>query len=150
MVPKDVAITQLLPHRNGMLLVDEILELDEHQALTRSTVTRDWPLADASGVSPLIFVELAAQTAGLYNGLQLHQQKSNAKGHRGWIVGVKSARFEVDTLPWGAVVTVAARNKLEFEGLREIEAIATMDEGPVAWVALQLMRAEEAQNANVD
>ena len=64
----DLTIEDLLPHREGMLLIGEVLEVSATHAVTLSTVRPTWPLADAHGVESLICVELAAQTAGVCNG----------------------------------------------------------------------------------
>lgn len=142
-MPIDIAITELLPHRGDMLLIEEILELDEQQARTRSTVRERWPMADQDGVQALILVELAAQTAGVNNGWQMRRRHGADANHRGWIVGIKSAHFDIDRLPLGAQVIVAARNQFEFEGFREIEATASIAEKQVARIVLQLMQADE-------
>ena len=43
----DINIEDLLPHRDRMLLIDEILEVDDKTAVTRATVT-DQPVAGRS------------------------------------------------------------------------------------------------------
>jgi len=63
----EMSVEELLPHRGRMKLVDEIIEVDEERALTRSTVTDLWPFFDGKTVNALVLIELVAQTAGISN-----------------------------------------------------------------------------------
>ena len=56
-------IEDLLPLREAMLLIGEILHVDGMQAMTLSRVAETWPMAGRDGVPALVCVELAAQTA---------------------------------------------------------------------------------------
>ena len=81
----DINIGDLLPHRDRMLLIDEILEVDDKTAVTRATVTDQWPFFDGKGVDSLVLNEVVAQTAGISNGwvrIQKHGKDSEKKG--GW------------------------------------------------------------------
>ena len=66
-----------------MLLIGEILNVDSMHAVTLSKVARTWPMAGQDGVSSLIFVELAAQTAGVCNGWERIQQTRSGLGEDG-------------------------------------------------------------------
>ena len=50
------SLEDLLPHRDRMLLVDEILEVDDKMAVTRATVSDQWPLFDGQDVAPLVLI----------------------------------------------------------------------------------------------
>jgi len=141
-LPDDLTIEDLLPHRGGMLLIDEIVILSLEKTVTRSVVSSRWPLIDGPGVRPLILVELAAQTAGINNGWQNRLTHGAAANQGGWIVGVKNASFAVDHLPLDAEIVVTSENRFEFEGFREVQAVATIDGLPAAEITLQLMQAE--------
>ena len=54
-----------------MLLVERIESLDDNQATVVSVANENWPLFADGIISPLVMVELVAQTAGVHNGLQL-------------------------------------------------------------------------------
>jgi len=140
--PVTLPIESLVPHRNRMLLVDEILELNDQQATTLSVVKPDWPLFAAGAVEPLIAIELVAQTAGIHNGLERHKQKRSAETAHGWLVGVKQAVFHVAAIALNARITTTARNAHVYENLREIAGTAFIDEELVAEVTLQVMEAK--------
>lgn len=143
MLPADITIEDLLPHREGMLLISEVLRCDDRGSAARCIVKKEWPLVDERGVSPLVLVELVAQTAGINNGWQIIQQQGPGADHRGWIVGIKSARFHVDHLPLGTQIVVTSQNQFEFESFREISGTVEVDGRLAAEVVLQLMQAEK-------
>jgi predicted hotdog family 3-hydroxylacyl-ACP dehydratase len=141
-LPEGVQLEDLLPHRDGMLLVGDVIELREEMTVSKSVVAAHWPMTDHRGALALVLVELAAQTAGINNGWQNRLRHGPGADTRGWIVGVKSARFDVDVLPLGAEIRVTSENSFEFDGFREIRSTAEVDGRPAAQITLQLMQAE--------
>jgi predicted hotdog family 3-hydroxylacyl-ACP dehydratase len=141
-IPTDVHPDSLLPHRGPMLLIDEILTLDDSCAVTSSVVTGKWPLCDGRNASPIVLIELAAQTAGIHNGFIREKKEGTAAGTRGWIVGIRQARFWVDALPVGTRLVTRTENQMEFEGFRDICGRVAIEERMVAEIALQLLRAD--------
>lgn len=142
MLPDGLTIEDILPHRETMLLVEEVVEVGDDKAVTRSTVSADWPLTDDHGAQVLILVELAAQTAGINNGLRLRRMHGPDSDRKGWIAGIKSARFFIDILPLGTIVVMSAQNQFEFEGFREISVQAVVADRMVADITIQLVQAE--------
>ncbi|MGD9825060.1 hypothetical protein [Desulfobacter sp.] len=59
------------------------------------------PLVFAGSASPIVMVELTAQTAGVNNSINRLQTRGKEDGTMGWIAGVKSALFHMDSLPVG-------------------------------------------------
>jgi len=80
----NLSLLDILPHRDAMLLVAEILRVDSSQAEVRCTVESSWPMADAQGVPALILVELAAQSAGVCNGWDRIHTKGRESEKTGW------------------------------------------------------------------
>lgn len=139
--PTDMRPDSLLPHRVPMLLIEEILVLDDSCAVTRSVVTEKWPLFDGRNVSAIVLIELVAQTSGIHNGFIREKREGSAAGTRGWIVGIRQARFGVDNLPVGTRLITRTENQMEFEGFRDICGRVEIDGEIVAEIALQLLRA---------
>lgn len=135
-------VESLLPHRGRMLLVDEILALTDDQATTRSIANKKWPLYRDGKINPLILVELVAQTAGVHNSLKRLQQRGEGSPTRGWLVGVKSARFHVDTIAPGEAVTTTTNNAFVFDNLREIKGTVFIGGQLAADVVLQIVEAQ--------
>ena len=136
------SITDLLPHRGRMLLIHEIVQIDKDSAVSRSIVNDQWPTFDGAGVSPLLIIELVAQTSGLNNSLDRLKKEGQGTETKGWLVGIKKAILHVDTLELGMVVTTRAKNSFKFEGFREIEGQAMIGEQVVGEVTLQVVRAD--------
>lgn len=140
----DIKIEDLLPHRDPMLLIDEIIELDDTSAVTRATVTDQWPFFDGKTVDSLILIEVVAQTAGINNGwvrLKTHGQDSEKKG---WLVGIKQSRFFVDAVSLNDLIITKAENQFEFENYRHIAGVASISSKIVGEVTLQLIQTESA------
>lgn len=135
-----LSIEELLPHRGRMKLVDEILELTDDIAVTGATATRRWPLFNGTGISPLVLVELVAQTAGIKNGLTRIRIQGPDADKRGWIVGIKQARFEVDEIFPGDRVITRAWNEYQLENYFSIAGEASIDSRVVARVSLQAVQ----------
>jgi predicted hotdog family 3-hydroxylacyl-ACP dehydratase len=142
MNPKDVRPETILPHRGRMLLIDEILELDDDGAVTRSVVTERWPFFNGRDVNTIVLIELVAQTAGVHNGWIRDKLHGPAADKKGWIVGIRQARLMVNAIPLGTELITRAKNQMEFEGFRDIFGAVAMETQIVAEIAIQLLRSD--------
>ena len=131
----------LVPHRDGMLLVSEIVSFDDGGAVTRAVVNAQWPLTGPAGADPLVLIELVAQTAAVNNGWEIIRRQGPERDHRGWIVGIKTARLCVDRIALGTTLIIESRNQFAYENFREIEGKVKIEKEVVAEVTLQLMQA---------
>ncbi len=127
-------------------MIDEVIHIEDDRAIAGVQVNDRWPLADADGVSPLMIIELVAQTSGIGNGLNLIKERGKGADKRGWIVGVKKARFYTDALPMGARIVVESKNRFKFDDFIEIDGTAKMDGKLVGEVTLQVMKADANEN----
>ena len=144
MKPDDIRIEDLLPHRDRMLLIDEVLEVTDTTAVTCATVTDRWPLFDGQAVDSLILIELVAQTAGVNNGWVRIKQHGLDSEKKGWLVGIKQSRFLVDTLELNDRIITRAENKFEYEGYRQILGTARLDNKLIGEVELQVIQTASA------
>ncbi|MCK5070180.1 MAG: hypothetical protein KAR01_06545 [Desulfocapsa sp.] len=135
---KSHSLKDLLPHRENMLLIDNIIEADESYAITSSVITKSFPLTDTDGAQPLLMVELAAQAAGVCNGISRIKDQGKDSSKMGWLVGVKRAQFYVDCLPLGKTVLTRSENSHVYDKLREVSAVLHMDDVLIGEVILQL------------
>lgn len=142
MHPTELTPERILPHRDRMLLIDKILHVDDTIAKTKSAVKPNWPFCDGRNVQALILIELVAQAAGILNGWIREKLHGPGADKRGWIVGIRNARFMVDTLPVGTELISQARNQMAFEGFREISGIVENKKKVLAEISLQLLRAD--------
>ena len=141
MNPKQIPIEDLLPHRNRMLLIKRIIEVNESTTVSSAVVSDHWPLVTAGSASPIVMVELTAQTAGINNSINRLQTRGKKDGTMGWIAGVKSAIFHMDSLPVGATLITRTQNSFAFENFREVTGTVTLDKTVAAEITLQLVSA---------
>lgn len=137
-----LAVEDFLPHSGRMRLVDEIVEVNEEEAVTRSKVKEQWPLFDGRGVSPLVLIELVAQTAGICNCWNGIREQGDRFVKKGWLVGIKHSRFYVDSIPLDALILTSTRNQFQLETFREIAGTAFIESKVVGEMTLQLVQAD--------
>jgi predicted hotdog family 3-hydroxylacyl-ACP dehydratase len=136
------SIEDLLPHRNGMLLIEEIQEGDAKVAVSSAVVNKNWPMCDGRRVNALVLIEVAAQTAGICAGLARILERGLDSDKKSWLVGIKRSRFFVDFLALNDKIITRAENSYEYEGYRQITSTARVGSTVVAEVELQAIQAE--------
>jgi predicted hotdog family 3-hydroxylacyl-ACP dehydratase len=141
MPAEKISIEDLIPHRDRMKLVDEILEIDDQTARTSSTVTEDWPLDESGLLNPLILVELVAQTSGVHEGWKA--QREGKAGTGGWLVGIKKADFFTDAIAPGARLTTTVRTLYALQTYAVFSGTVQAGSEILARVELQVFRTEE-------
>ncbi len=146
-LPPDLTIEDLLPHRGRMLLIDEVIHIEDDWAIAGVQVSDRWPLVEADAASPLMIIELVAQTSGIGNGLNLIKERGKEADKRGWIVGIKKASFYTSALPMGARIVVESKNRFKFDDFIEIEGSAKIDDKIIGEVTLQVMKADSNQGS---
>jgi len=138
----NIDIENLIPHRNSMKLLDEIVEIDDNHCITSATVSPDWPLVEDGYASPIILIELAAQTAGVSFGWHEQRKGKKAKAGRGWLVGIKSAEFLKDKIPLQARIVTMVEERRSDEVYAEIAGTAKLGNETIAEMVLQVFRPE--------
>ena len=135
-------IEDLIPHRERLKLIDTITFVDQEHAVTRATVKESWPLYSGDAVSAIVLIELAAQTAGVCIGWNQKMKSDGPRGEaKGWLVGIKNARFYVNMIPLDSRITTRSENFLVVENYKEIAATASIGEKLVAEISLQILQA---------
>jgi predicted hotdog family 3-hydroxylacyl-ACP dehydratase len=138
-------IEDLIPHRGEMRLIDTILSVDQDHAVTQATVGKGWPMMTPNGVNPLILIELAAQTAGVCFGWnEQNKPAENRMEPKGWLVGVKSARFDAASIAMATRITIKAQHHLIVEQYKEIAASASIGDRQIAEIHFQVLQAEKS------
>ena len=89
----NIDIESLIPHREPIKIINEVLEIKEDSAITTAIVNPSWPLYEGNAVDSLVLIEATAQTAAIVEGYKRKQQ--GKAGVKGWLVGIKNAEFNV-------------------------------------------------------
>jgi len=143
MNPSNLSPENILPHRDGMLLVDSIIALDDNGAVTRSVVTAKWPFFDGRNVRAIVLIELVAQTAGIHNGWIREKKYGPTADKKGWIVGIRQARLAVDAIPLNTGLIARTENRMVFDGFRDIYGSVEWESNIIAEIMLQLLRSDD-------
>jgi predicted hotdog family 3-hydroxylacyl-ACP dehydratase len=138
---ENIRIEELIPHRDRMKLVDNILQVNEELARTSSTVTETWPIGTDALLDPVILVELVAQTSGVYEGWKAGRERKG--GTKGWLVGIKKADFFTDAIPLGAVLTTTVRTLYALQTYAVFAGTVESASKVLAQVEVQVFREED-------
>jgi predicted hotdog family 3-hydroxylacyl-ACP dehydratase len=136
-----IDIETLIPHRDRMRLITEVLWVDEEKAVASATARDTWPLFAGGSVDSLVAIELVAQTAALLEGWKRLQ--SNRGGATGWLVGIKDAEFRRMSIPVNEVVVTEVRRSYALEGYAVFTGTVSIGQEPVAAMRIQAFRPDE-------
>ncbi|WP_373497805.1 hypothetical protein [Desulfococcus sp.] len=143
----DIIPEQVIPHRGRMKLVDAVVDIEDGAATTVSRVTDQWPLVEGDGVNPLVLIELAAQTSAITIGWPLLKKCGRAVQGRGLLVGIKSAVFDIQTIPMNSRIITRAVVNFKMDPYTEITGVSTLNGRRIGEVTLQTVRTDE-ESAN--
>ncbi len=106
-------IESYMPHRDGMKLIQDILESDENSCKAIAVPTETWPFQRQEGIDPMVIIELVAQTTSAYVGWCRRDKKK--LGGAGFLVGIRSAEIGTAHLPVGIPVYISCRRTLDMD-----------------------------------
>ena len=139
----DINIEELIPHRDRMKLVDEVIEVNEQTAVTQSTVTENWPLFEEDYVNPIVLIELVAQTAGISLGWTEKKNKGIDPEGKGWLVGIKEAAFYLERIPLNSQIITDSKKVFDFDNYKEIRGIARIKGEIAGKVTVQVVQSDQ-------
>lgn len=135
-------VDSYLIQQGRMRLVEAIVGVDTGQAVTRAVVKRSWPLFKDGRVSPMIIVELVAQTAGINIRWNELQKDEDAPPGGGLLVGIKKADFFIDAIAGDSVLITRAKKGYRYLNYAEYTGVTAIDEESIAEVVLQVVRTD--------
>ena len=138
----DIDIERLIPHRDRMKLIDEIIKSDDEKAVTESLVTKKWPFFKKNYVSSIIIIELIAQTASVCIGYKELKKNDEKLGGKGWLVGIKNASFSIDKIALNSRITTCSGINFSFDNYTQIIGTAKVGSKLIGEVNLQVLRSE--------
>ncbi|MDR0771497.1 MAG: hypothetical protein LBE75_09965 [Burkholderiales bacterium] len=103
-------ITDYLPHRPPMLLLDRVVEAAESRIVCEVTLQVDSPFCDGAAVPGWVGVEYMAQTVGVLAGWRALEKRLPVK--IGFLVGARHYRSHVPQFRAGEVLRVTAETEL--------------------------------------
>ena len=97
-------IAELIPHSGSMILLDKILEFDEHSLSAELVVRDDSLLSHNKKIPAWVGIEYMAQTIAAYAGI--HSKKLGEPINLGFLLGTRRYTSNIDSLDIGTVLTI--------------------------------------------
>jgi len=139
MVAFPIDIEALIPHRDRMKLINDLLDANDDTAVTSSLVSNRWPLCQGSFVDPIVLIEVVAQTAAAH----IRWKKGVDKGGGGgWLVGIKNADFFLDRIPLHTVLITTVKNLSSAENYNVLEGTVMTGTDLLARIQIQVFRSD--------
>lgn len=139
----ELPVEEYLAQRGRMKLLDAVLHVDGQGAEASSLVTEHWPLFEAGSVSPLVIVELVAQTAGVsIRWLEMQGSGGRDKGGAGLIVGIKEAVFHVSSIQVQSQIITWAGKRHAYGSYSEFQGHCKVGEQILGEATIQVLRTE--------
>jgi predicted hotdog family 3-hydroxylacyl-ACP dehydratase len=144
----EIDLDTLLPHRGRMKLLDKVLEVDDHSAVSKAIVADEWPMTANGTADALVLVELAAQTSAVCIGWkELKKDLGSRLEGRGWLVGIKEAFFYLDRIAVDAEIITRTNINFTLENYTEIQAQSESGGDVIAQIVLQVLRDEDKKDS---
>ena len=131
-------LEDLIPHRDRMKLLDEVVAANEDSAVTSARVSHRWPLCQGGYVDPIVLIEIVAQTAAVFISCKKGIETGGSR--RGWIVGIKNADFFVDRIPVDTVLIATVKDLYHVDQYSVLEGEVTAAAKPLCRIQIQVFR----------
>ncbi len=141
-----IDIELLIPHRGRMKLVEKIVKTGENSALTKALVKKSWPLVENNQASPIVCIELVAQTSAIAIGWKDFILTGKSPEGSGWLVGIKEAEFFTDKIPVGAKILTYAKVDFTMDNYTQIKGVCEYEGKKAGKIILQVIKTDEEEN----
>src|SRR5690554_4405676 len=100
----DIAIAELIPHADNMVLLDRLLSADIHGAVAEFTAKNKGLFSAAPNVPAWVGIELMSQAIAAWAGYKA--RKNNLPVKLGFLIGTRRFQSEVQEFSAGSVFTI--------------------------------------------
>jgi predicted hotdog family 3-hydroxylacyl-ACP dehydratase len=123
-------ITELVPHADGMLLIDSVLYAEGETVHGQSTIRSDSIFFQPGrGVPAYVGFEFMAQTISAYDGLR--RRRDGKKPAIGFLLGCRSYSATRDFFAEGERLTIEATSLLDGDGMASFDCRILAEGGDV-------------------
>ena len=105
------AIEALVPHRGDMLLVDRVVECDDHRVRAVYTVREAAWYLDSGAMPAWLGIELMAQAIAAYSGFT--KRARGLPPVQGYLLGSRKYRCAIPAFPVGAALHIVAERQYQ-------------------------------------
>ncbi|KAF0221469.1 MAG: 3-hydroxylacyl-(acyl carrier protein) [Rhodospirillaceae bacterium] len=110
-----MTMTDLLPHRPPMVLVDRLVAFDDDSAHVQAEIRPDHPFLRPLGVAAHVGMEMMAQACGAHVGALARQAGDAIR--LGFLLGTRSYVAHLSWFPPAAVLDVLVRRVFNEDGM---------------------------------
>ena len=127
----DGLISELVPHRASLLLIDRLLCDDPESVRVEATVRREGLFVTDEGLPGWVGIELMAQAVAAWAGLRRHEAREPVR--LGFLLGTRRYECSRPVFPHGSRLEIEARQELVAEnGLAVFSCAIHLDGAVVA------------------
>ena len=119
MRPGEIPVAELVPHGDGMMLLDALVSSTDDCTVAKVVVTRESEFAGPDGVPAYIGLEYMAQTVAARVGFEARQ--NGEPPPIGFLLGTRSYTCTQHTFPFGSELAVRVRPLLVDAGFGSFE-----------------------------
>lgn len=100
-----ISISDLLPHKSPMVLIDEVVDFTQDSIKARLTITNKSLFFDKGVVPSYVGLEYMAQTVAAWNGLIARQKQLQPR--IGFLLAARKLKLEVTSFKEGDVLNIS-------------------------------------------
>lgn len=106
-----LSVETLIPHRDRMKLIDEIVDITSEKVVTQTAVSEKWPLFRQGSVDSLVIIEIVAQTAAVLFSWKTgtREDGSGSGGGSGILAEIKNADFSAGRIPVNTLLATTVK-----------------------------------------
>lgn len=135
-------IEEILPHRDGMLLVERLVSWDERQATVSAVPGASAWYSEPAGMPSRLGIELIAQAIGAHVGVVAWSKGEPPK--RGVLLGARSFRSQRAHFPAGTALNVrATRDFMDASGMGAYDGSIAIDGAEIATARVVVYQPED-------
>ncbi|MGB1016236.1 MAG: hypothetical protein ACPG4T_19020, partial [Nannocystaceae bacterium] len=135
------SVTDLVPHRGKMLVIDAVKSWDGGVLVCEATVAGESIFVDESGQTPaMLALEQMAQTCAAFMGLRARE--SNEPVCIGYLLGCRSLELLTDVLTVGDSLSITVEQVGALQTMASFDCRVTRGEQAVATGVLNVMYAD--------
>ena len=133
--------TQLVDHRQNMLLIDRLIEANEGSACCEATIRGDNPFLIGEVLPNWALIEYVAQAVAVYAGY-VHLEKNEDHKH-GLLLGCRSMKLGYEQLRVGAKLNICVKEVIRLDGFGKFHGVVYYQGEEVAKGTLSVLESED-------
>lgn len=134
------SVKTLIPHRDRMQLIDEIVDITSEKVVTQTAVSEKWPLFRQGFVDSLVIIEIVAQTAAvLFSWKTGTREDGNGSG---LLAEIKNVDFYAGRLPAGTLLITTVKPLYSVDNYTVLEGTVQTEARTLGHVKIGVLRAD--------